>query len=259
MEENRRGFLKTLGKLATAVGITTAAATLPVKEEVNIGYGAALAKIDTTPKAKPPTLPDPPYEFGFTGFTHHPDDAYVPSFSDLGDPTAEGQRAIDAVHNMRLDNATTQMRPDMMVAPPAMYDWVQRQEAIRSLDPYNWGAVFDVKWHDWHSTDARFATKRAFWEAKPHSRYRDIFPDLVYRQSMELSMEYLITRVGDAEPIKQHAKRTIYERLIQELQEAIRLVIQTRDLNQDLAANITTSNRDKFFAKNPDAAARITG
>ena len=42
MEESRRGFLKTLGKLATAVGIGFAAA----------GSMSAKAKIPTTPKAK---------------------------------------------------------------------------------------------------------------------------------------------------------------------------------------------------------------
>jgi len=36
--EDRRGFLKTLGKLATAVGITTAAATVPAKAKGEIDH-----------------------------------------------------------------------------------------------------------------------------------------------------------------------------------------------------------------------------
>lgn len=239
--ENRRGFLKTLGKLGAALGITTAACSSShhrghhypkhPKHPKHPTHPTRKATIGTAPKAKIKTpshselktfggiVPRPKgtFEFGFTGFKTDPL---------AQDKIDQLQRDANLLYNSVIDAKHLGIDPPMVV-PPHVYDYITKRHVMDNLDPYQWGNVFDLKWVDWHSTDARFATKRGYWEARVKRPYRGIFKEAVYRQKVELPMEYLVTRVDDINPIKEHAKRGAYEELVNALRTAITVVIAT--------------------------------
>ena len=131
MADTRRGFLKTLGKLGAAVGLTAAVAS------------TVEAKIPTTPKAK--MAPNGggggghvsalieknrdmgKFEFGFTGFKADP--MAAESLQQL-------QRDMNLVRNQALDNARMTLHSPMVV-PQHVYDYITKRRVIDNLDPYN--------------------------------------------------------------------------------------------------------------------------
>jgi len=242
MADTRRGFLKTLGKLGAALGITTAAACSAHHHGHHGGHHPPKAKPRTAPKAKielkprsqgaskmvegqikfagnvtTTNRPKGAFEFGFTGFKTDP--MAADKIKQLNDDA-------NLLYNSILDNKSRAINPQMIV-PPHVYEYITKRHLMDEMDPYNWGAVFDVKWVDWHSTDARFATKRAYWEARVNRPYRGIFKESVYRQAVELPMQYLAMRVDDVNPVQEHAKRNAYEDLVSALRTAIQVVIDT--------------------------------
>ncbi len=240
-DDSRRGFLKTLGKLGAAVGLTAAVAS------------TSEAKIPTTPKAKIDLASNshttirtgqPHFEFGFSGFRNT-------------DPLADMeqlQKDVDLVTNQLLDSTSLRLHPPMAV-PQYVYDFINKRHIMENLDPYKWGDVFELTWVDWHSTDARFATKRAYWEARVKQPYRGIFKESVYQNSVELPMEYLIMRVNDRKPIMDHAKHRCYDELVHDLRCAIQTVVATdKKLNAPKA-----DNKSSFDLLSDDARKTITG
>lgn len=270
MEDNRRGFLKTLGKLGVALGITTAACSSkhhhhsphhpqaktrtttfgPTPNVPNGRYGGAnppskakprpAPKVKNTLKGYPGTTASEQaaekWQYGFTGFKKAPVEGQIKfagnvtvtnrkamsgEIDDAVKATAEAQRTIDAVQNMRLDNARMAMNPDLVV-PQSGYDYMQRRQAVRDLDPYNWGKVFMLTWHDWRSDDPSFATQTGWWTATVRPQFRGVFEDEVYCQSQRLSMEYIVKRVGGrAETVADYAKEECYRGLVNKLQDVI--------------------------------------
>ncbi len=213
MEESRRGFLKTLGKLAAAVGITSAAATVSVKgEEIPVSKELLLSQIktlkapkSTTPKAKEHTKET---LFGFSGFKKY-DPAAQPMMDNL-----------NRTYNQILDNTSMRLNPPMSV-PSSVYDMMMKREATFRLDPYNWGTVFDMKWFEWHETVMSFATKQGVWEARVKPQFRGVFDGEVYTHSKEIAMSYLEMRVSDVDRVKEHAKEQCYRELVDQLQDII--------------------------------------
>ncbi len=191
-DESRRGFLKTLGKLATAVGITSAAATLTSK-----------AKSPTTPKAK--------------DFTYKT--ASITPFNDI-DPTGSVQKTIDTLENLRLDNITAQIHPSVFYGPSRMVNELRYRSALAKLDPFNWGAVFTLKWIDWCAKPEGWSY-RGGWKAYVRPEFQCLFKDHIYTQSVELPLDYLRQRVQRDEGVKTHLKGRTYCALVESLKDII--------------------------------------
>ena len=134
---------------------------------------------------------------------------------------AEAQRAIDAVQNIRLDNISAHHHPSMTLLPPHAYSYLQQREAIRALDPYNWGKVFDLTWRDWYGEDPTHATVTGRWEARVKPQFQGIFSGEVWTHSRKIAMDYLSSRVDDVHRIKKHAKEQCYRELVDQLQDVI--------------------------------------
>lgn len=241
--EDRRGFLKTLGKLGAALGITAAVATSnPTKGATPKPTNAASLEATSTRARKsfPGTL-EPAFkkkveefEFGFTGFRSFEENAQL-------------QKDVDLVYNQIIDNKHMEMMPPMMAVPPHVYDFVMKKQAIADLDPYNWGAVFDIKWIDWHASDPRFATHEGRWEATVKPRYYCVLQDRVFVKTHRLAMEYLASHVGDVEMVKKRAKQQCYDELVLKMRNIIELIIEAdKKLNAPkFMSNSHITNRDK--------------
>jgi len=242
--EDRRGFLKTLGKLAAAVGITTAVATVPTKAKM--GGKPIIEKIEW---GKP--MHETPVNRGYAARL-------------ASNPHTVTQEQMNAFYNQVIDTKHMEMMPPPMVVPQHIYDFMRRKEAIRSLDPYNWGAVFDMKWVDWNQP-TNFATSIGRWEARVKPQFRDIIDGEVYTQSKEIAMDYLRSSVANSDVLLNYAKEQCYRELVDSLQdvilERIKRDVKDTPLPGPPPYDILTghiSNRDEFFTKNPDAAKRIT-
>jgi len=232
MADTRRGFLKTLGKLGAAVGLTAAVATVDLKSTDAVGLRSSSLtqrqKDDIATQVQ--TQVDDIKRNGGTLIntktgkkTVYPTkrkDMMWDVLSTSTDPVADVQKAVNELTAMRLDNAEMMIHPSMVVAPPHIYDYVQRQEAIRDLDPYNWGAVFDLKWVDWNQP-LNFATAIGRWEARVKPQFRGIFKGEVYTQSKEIAMSYLEQQVSNAMDVKKYAKEQCYRELVDHLQNVI--------------------------------------
>ena len=106
MEENRRGFLKTLGKLATAVGLVSAAATLPVK-----------AKIDTTLKAteKPVMYASNVCVTNRKLFFDYDLKPRSIGMSKLVAATSQYQERLNRITMARIDNISMTLKPEILL------------------------------------------------------------------------------------------------------------------------------------------------
>ncbi len=224
--DNRRAFLKKIGLVGVAI---TSVACLPKTED----KVSNLASLEPTSN---PTIhggmPEPKWKYGFTGFRT----------AEQNDAVLTAQKAINSLHNARVDNLRMEMQPDMLIGSQRMFDHFKTKELLHRLDPFNWGDVFDLKWIDWHATDVQYATKRGVWEARVRPEYHRIFKDHVYMQSIELPMEYLAYRakhVEHAEALKDHAKRRTYEEIVDKLQEVIRLLMSCAGSPLDVTGFVT--------------------
>ncbi len=209
--ENRRGFLKTLGKLTAAVGITTAAATvLPAK-----GIGDTSG---TAPKDKTPWCKDHGELPARKPITHASNVCITNRKALKGDlgvgkATAEGQRAIDAVENMRLDNARMGINPHHYFFP---YD--HRERALKELDPYNWRGVFKLTWDDWRPRDAGLDTVTGAWVASVRPYFSSCFENRQWYQTQSIAGHGLLQHQLEA---KKHAKDLAFRQIVDHLQDVI--------------------------------------
>ena len=189
-----------LGKLGAAVGITTAAASaLLVK-----------ANPSTTPKAKIEL------KSRSQGASRMFATSRAHKCQDLNDD-------LNAYTNMRIDEMVTRNYPEMMVVPPSVYDFMRAKEAIRKLDPYNWGAVFDLEWHDFRAKEAAFATQTGGWEATVKPQFRGVFKNEVYYKTQSIAMDCLVSMHGidNVDKFKEHTKDQCYRQIVDKLQDII--------------------------------------
>ena len=280
MSDNRREFLKTLGKLGAALGITAAATTLPSKgDPTPAGNLASLEATSnpTTGTTRNPSFPDVlekiDYKFGFTGFKPRSQGA-----------TKMAQDAINSIENLRLDNIKMRMAPPIYVEPdrfisphlqhlnePSMFAEsvriTRQQQLLKELDPYNWGDVFDLTWDDWRTRDARHYAVEGCWTARVKARYRDLFGDVgVLRRSCCVAKEELYQHAKYAgrlpkddssqQRVLGYRKDAAYNQIIDEIQKAIQWFVDNREGHtfeelKNLPApaymsNSHISNRDKI-------------
>jgi hypothetical protein len=244
--EDRRGFLKTLGKLGAALGITAAVATSnPTKGATPKPTNAASLEATSTRARKsfPGTL-EPAFkkkveefEFGFTGFRSFEENEQL-------------QKDVDLVYNQIIDNKHMALNPPMMAVPPHVYDFIMKKQAIADLDPFNWGAVFDIKWIDWQSglDGPSYADSQiGRWEAHVKPRYHSVLQDRTFVKSIELPMKYVELHKVDGETIKARAKRRCYDDIVIKMRNVITLIIETdKKLNAPkFMSNSHITNRDK--------------
>jgi len=242
MEEDRRGFLKTLGKLTAAVGITAAASTLPAKgKELNHDEFMKVMETPGLTREEQQWIKDGKkvMQFQVPKPITHASNVCVTnrrSFFDYdlkptrkamsGDicdavkATAEAQRTIDKIQNMRIDEMRMEMNPHMIV-PREAYTYMNHERAMRDLDPYNWGKVFDLEWKDWHAADPMHATVTGIWVARVKPYFASCFENNMWYQSKSIAMDYLAQRVNKSEEVKAYAKDMAYRQLVDTLQDVI--------------------------------------
>ena len=204
-KENRRGFLKTLGKLTAAVGITAAAATsLPAKDK-GIGDPGPLASIKVPWSDNHSELPAKQIKYaanicvtnrkGFHGNLG------------VGKSSEEAQRTIDALHNARIDNIRMS------------YNYFDHDRALKELDPYNWQKVYTLDWEDWKPRDPSRDTLTGVWLATVKPQFASCFEKPCYYRSVTVGMHTL--RMGDAMEIKRYAQDNGFREIVRSLQDEI--------------------------------------
>jgi len=207
--EDRRGFLKTLGKLAAAVGITTTSAACFQKLHDHGGHKHPLkAKNGTTPSGGKPIIEDLTYK---TASITRPKDPVVFASNSHVQPTREiaklkagftwqsatnlehsesfiqpashyrnaesnalAQEHLNSFYNAHLDNMSMELNPPQMVVSAEHYARIMKLEQKRHLDPYKWGEVFDLKWIPFKSKPNMDAYE-GYWEARVKRAFNKCF------------------------------------------------------------------------------------
>lgn len=233
--EDRRGFLKTLGKLAAAVGITaavsaTAGDTSGTTPSAKIENRASLENTSTR------QIRNPIHMVSNSHITSRKMDSIEPKFGFTWDsaktnPAEDIQRMANELTVARYDNASMMMNPPIFV-PAHVRDFLLRRETIRNLDPYNWGAVFDLEWEDWRKIEPQFATATGRWIARVNPQFYGLFAGEVFFRTQQIALDYLESHVADPEVVKNYAKEQCYRALVDELQDLILDVIK-----RDVKAN----------------------
>ncbi len=286
-KDSRRGFLKTLGKLTAAVGLTAAAAsTLEAKTPTtpkakfasslestsqksgdyakwvqdgrqvknftppggtpiieDLTYKTAPAFSKTMERVKPGSL-IPTESYVHPGYTYR-------TYEDH-EKNILAQRTMNSIYNAHLDNMAMELHPPQMVVPRHIYDFVQTKEAIQKLDPYNWGAVFELRWLDWTAADPAHATVTGRWMAKVRPEFHGVFDnEIEYYQSQSIAMEYLVSVAQNHERIKEAAKDQCFRQLVDRLQGVIleRIARDVKDQPVQMTNVCLTSSRDAATLK----------
>ena len=258
MSDTRRGFLKTLGKLGAAVGLTAAVASTPAKgDDIPVSKELLLSQIRTL-KAHSRTA----LKAGLTAEEEKwvkdgkksmqfvvPKDSKINTKDwnkahETGNPMLYGSNAhvtsrknvllqedMNEFYNSIVDCKRMEIMPPQFL-PAHIRDFVMKKEAIRSLDPYNWGEVFDLKWHDFKGINPLHATVTCAWIATVKPRYRGIFDGETFSRQHSLAMAYLAEARVDVERVKMHVKDQCYRELVDTLQDLI-LARISRDVKQN--------------------------
>lgn len=243
MADTRRGFLKTLGKLTAAVGITAAAATVLPAKSKGIGDPGPLASIKV-PGGKP-IIEDLTYKTA--SVTRGRDTLILPNdlnkfvgphgqikfmgnvtvtnrdkffgfrddYNDKTDPIADAQKAIDNLNNLRIDNERMGVLPHHYFFDKREH----RERALRELDPYNWRGVYDLKWEDWKQRDPAHDTITGIWLATVRPYFEPCFEKPCYYRSVTVTKMALL--MSDAEEIKKIAQDNGYREIVRSLQDEI--------------------------------------
>jgi len=262
--QNRRGFLKTLGKLTAAVGIT-AAATVPTKGK-ELNHDEVMEAMEVPKDALLDFKPDgtvirtklpnaasleatsrgwPRYESKNTMMKKLPPG----NLQALRDTTRnmQAQQAMDKLENLRLDNLQMRLNqpvylePDRFISPhlqhlnhTAFGESVRishRAMLLKELDQFNWGGAFELRWSDWKPDDPRHDTVCGYWTAKVLPRYSELFGNqTIFTRKVVVSRHaiYMAQEQDRKETLQDWYKRTAYEDVVHELRDAIQFIVAAR-------------------------------
>jgi len=228
--DNRRGFLATLGKLAAAVGITTAAATVSAKGLDDIG--------DPTPPTHK-TYKTPSFDGGALSPTLKRVRAQWASNSHTTPREFNrAQAAINDMTNAYMDNMKVQGNPQMIVSIDQWQAIMKAQQRER-LDPYKWGEVFDLKWIPFKPM-MNMEAYEGMWEARVRHEFQHWFKDEIFRVNVMIStheMKFAMNQndhASNAHMISRY-KDNAYRKIVDELQRVIRLEAGPEQLYAEMA------------------------
>lgn len=247
--EDRRGFLKTLGKLAAAVGITTAAAggkRVNGKELNHDEFMDALEKpfkmgVRTTSDVTPGGLPIREtflYKPRSQGATRLASNSHTIARPEEIAMTPQPDRFIhqqlmDDTYNAMVDNAHMKAYPPQMVVSADQYDAIMKSQQKRYLDPYKWGDVFEIKWRPFRAKPDMYLYE-GWWEAKVRTAFNRCFEGETFRVNVLIDGKLINSVKNAGNKATQQAtfnmdrqmiverKRAAYIKLVDELQRIIR-------------------------------------
>jgi len=258
--ENRRGFLATLGKLAAAVGIMTAAATVSTK--VKPGGKPIIEKIEwgkPMHEVKPRTTryPISPTVKRVLGQSKIPPevDAYFDAQRAHANPA---QEAINNMTNAMLDNARQSLEPQMVVSMK-QYEAIMKAQQIQNLDPYKWGEVFDLKWIPF-KPKMNMEAYEGWWEARVKRDFQQCFKNEIFRVNVMIStheMKFAMNEndhARNAHMVSMY-KENAYRKIVEELQRVIRLEAGPEELYAEMSDHPSMRDLSRINGKFTDITA----
>ncbi len=263
--ETRRGFLKTLGKLTAAVGLTAAAVSTVEAKKGTTPSGEVdhetFLDIMETPKVPKDALLDfkpngdvvrtpivgvdvasnshtvPKNReiaklkagFSWTSGKKLEPGSLIPTQSYVhpgyhfrnSEENMLAQDTMNRMYSAHADNIRMAYPPQMVMSIEAYNQW-NKMELIRTLDPYNWGQMFNLEWQGWKQRDPEHVTTVGIWTATVNPKFRGIFEHEHYYQSQAVAIQYLKQCVKDGgKGVLKHAKEQCYRQLVDMVQDVI--------------------------------------